>query len=64
MTLHVAQVKETQAKPPGLMRIRQPCQQIGDLLVLALQLRGIAIAGLTDPKGPAYQRDADQIQQD
>ena len=44
MTLHVAQMQETQAKPPGLAGIGQTDQQIGDLLVLGLQLRAIAIA--------------------
>jgi hypothetical protein len=59
MALHVAQVQETQAEPPGLAGIGQPDQQIGDLFVLVLQLRAVAIAGLADPEGPAGQRDAD-----
>ena len=33
---HVAQVQETQAKPPSLPGIGQPNQQIGDLFVLGL----------------------------
>jgi len=34
MTLHVAQVQETQAKAPGLAGVGQPDQQVGDLFVL------------------------------
>jgi len=49
----VTQMQETQAKTPGLAGIGQPDQQIGDLLVLGLQLWAIAIAGLAHPKGTA-----------
>jgi hypothetical protein len=49
MTLHVAQMQETQAKAPSLAGTGQPDEQIGNLLVLVLQLRAVAIAGLADP---------------
>ena len=59
MTLHVAQVQETQAKTPCLAGICQPNQKIGDLFVLVLQLWTIAIAGLADPEGAAGHGDTD-----
>ena len=42
----VAQMKETQTKTPSLAGIGQPDQQIGDLFVLVLQLRAVAITGV------------------
>ena len=38
---------------------RQTDQQIGDLLVLIVQLRAVSIAGLADVECPAGQRNAD-----
>jgi UDP-glucose 4-epimerase len=49
MALHVAQVQETQPEPQGLAGVRQADQQIGDLLVLVLLLRAVAI---TSPAAP------------
>lgn len=61
MAFDVAQMQETQAEAPGLAGVGQPDQQIGDLLVLVLQLRAVAITGLADPEGPADQRNADPV---
>lgn len=40
---------------------RSARQKIGDLLILALQLRAVAKTGLVDPEGPASQRNADLV---
>ena len=53
MAVHVAKVQKTQPEPASLAGARQPDQKIGDVLVLDRQLRGIAIASLADPEGPA-----------
>ena len=37
MPLHVAQVQETQPKPPGLAGVGQAGQQIGDLAAIGLE---------------------------
>ena len=58
VSLHVAQMQETQPKHPGLAGVGQPDQQISDLFVLGLQLRAIAIAGLADPEGPTGEGNA------
>ena len=45
-------MQETQAKPPSFSGIGQPDQKIGDLFVLVLQLRTVAIAGLPGSLAP------------
>ena len=46
MALDIAQVEKAKAEAPGLLRLRQPKQQVGDLFVLVVEFRAIAIAGL------------------
>src|SRR5690606_21394184 len=62
MSPDIAQVKKAQAEAPGLLRPRQPDEEIGDLLVIIVQLGAITIAGLADTKGAAGERDAHPTQ--
>lgn len=61
MAFDVAQIQETQAEPPGLAGVGQSDQKVGNLFVLVLQLRAVAITGLTAPEGPAGQRNVDPV---
>ena len=62
MYADIARVEEAQAEAPALLGPRQPDQQIGDLLVIVVQLGGIAIACLADTKGAAGERGAHPTQ--
>lgn len=48
-------------KSPGLLRFRQPKQQVGNLLGLPVQPGAIPMARLTDIDCPARQRDTDAL---
>lgn len=43
-------VQKAKSEGPGLLRIRQPDQQIGDLFILVAQKWAVAIPGLADPE--------------
>jgi len=62
MSPDIPQVKEAQAKAPGLLCPRQSDQEIGDLLVLVVQLGAVTIAGLADLEGAAGKRNAHPAQ--
>lgn len=58
MSPDIAQIKKSQAEA-GLLRPRQAAdEEIGDLLVLVVQLGAVTIAGLTDIEGTAGKRKA------
>ena len=61
MSLDIAQVQKAQAEALGLLRLRQPEQQVSDLLVLIVQFGAVSIAGLADVECPTSQRDADAL---
>ena len=48
MSSDIPQVKGAQAKAPGLLCPRQPDEEIGDLLVLVVQLGAVTITSLAD----------------
>lgn len=57
----MTQVQEAQAKAPVSLVMRQRDQPVGDLIVLAAELRLVSIATFTDAKHPAGQADADVL---
>jgi hypothetical protein len=61
MALHIAQMQEAQPKPPSLPCGRQSGQQICNLFGLIAQERAVPLAGLTDIKRAAGQRNTDTV---
>lgn len=53
MALHIAQVQKAQSKAPVPAGLRQANQQIGNPLILLIQLRYVAIASLAHAERPA-----------
>ena len=52
-------MQKTQPKSPSFASIGQTGQQISNLFILVAQLWAVTIAGLTNRKSPAGQRNAD-----
>lgn len=55
-------LEKAKAEASVLLRPRQPDQEIGDLLVLVVQLGAVTIAGLADTKGAAGECNAHPAQ--
>ncbi|SAY46837.1 hypothetical protein KRIGEM_03196 [Komagataeibacter rhaeticus] len=61
LSLHIAQIQETQTKSPSPVSLGQSHQKSGNPVVLRCQSRTIAKAGLGYPKNPTGQRNADPM---